>query len=78
MICRKKQDAEKTICQYVDSILTTVNPCNPDDGHWEKPSTHSCKKRFDDISESEWEKIMKLSKFSTLEAFTVFISLLFA
>ena len=56
LIIKEGQDAETVICQYVDSILTTVNPCNPDDEHWEKPSTHPCKKKFDDISKSEWDK----------------------
>ena len=73
LIIKEGQDAEKTICQYVDSILTTVNPCNPDDGHWEKPLTHSCKKDLMIYLKVDGKKIMKISKFST-EAFMVFIT----
>ena len=56
LIINEGQDAETAICQYVDSILTMVNPCNPDDEYWEKPLTHPCKKRLDDISKNEWDK----------------------
>ena len=51
----KGQDAETVICQYVDSILSTVNPCNPDNSNWVKPATHPCQKKFEDIPKSEWD-----------------------
>ena len=56
LIIKEGQDAETAICQYIDSILTTVNPCNSDNSHWVKPATHPCKKKIEDISKSEWDK----------------------
>lgn len=50
------QKAERTICDYVDSLISTDNPCNPDELNWMKPKTHPCKRRFHDIKENEWDK----------------------
>jgi hypothetical protein len=36
--------AEKEICQYHDSLLTTINPVNPEE--WSRPETHPCKVKF--------------------------------
>ena len=38
--------AEKAICQYHDSLLTTMNPTDPNE--WVKPSIHPCKVKFED------------------------------
>lgn len=55
-LIKEGQEAEKTICNYVDFLMSTENPCNPDDGNWVKPNTHPCKKKFEDIDKKEWNK----------------------
>ena len=41
-------EAEKIVCEYVDNILTTINPIEP--SLWSVPKTHPCKKSFDSLS----------------------------
>ncbi len=48
------QKAENIICDYVDSLTSTNNPCNLDNSNWVKPKIHPSRKRFDDIKENEW------------------------
>ncbi|CAB4010673.1 ATP-dependent DNA helicase PIF1, partial [Paramuricea clavata] len=41
--------AADTACQYVDWLLSTVNPNPPDEDMWIKPELHPCQKRHNDI-----------------------------
>ena len=41
--------AEETICRYVDSLVTTINPNHPDKHSWVRPNVHPCKNRFSEI-----------------------------
>ena len=49
------KNAERKVCQYVDWLLTTVNPLPPDTETWIKPKAHPCQKRHQDVSESDLE-----------------------
>ena len=46
------QKAAETVCQYVDWLLSTVNP-NPPDEMWIRPETHPCQRRHHNIPEHE-------------------------
>ena len=46
--------AERIVCQYVDYLMTTTNPCDPEE--WVKPSQHPCKRHYFEISQDEWDK----------------------
>lgn len=52
----KGKEAEKIICNYVDFLTSTENPCNPDDGNWVKPNIHPCKKKIEEIEKLKWDK----------------------
>ena len=45
--------AADTACQYVDWLLSTVNPNPPDKDMWIRPQVHPCQKRHHDIPEHE-------------------------
>ena len=45
--------AADTACQYVDWILSTVNPNPPDEDMWIRPQVHPCQKRHNDIPDHE-------------------------
>ena len=45
--------AAETTCQYVDWLLSTVNPLPPDEDMWIKPPVHPCQKCHDDIPDHE-------------------------
>ena len=45
--------AAHTACQYVDWLLSTVNPNPPDEDMWIRPEVHPCQKRHNDIPEFE-------------------------
>ena len=45
--------ASNQICEYIDSILTTVNPQPPDSVSWTKPGIHPCKVRYEDIPDDK-------------------------
>ena len=47
------QKAGDTVCQYVDWLLSTVNPNLPDEGIWIRPETHPCQRRHSDIPEHD-------------------------
>lgn len=51
---REGHEAEAAICNYVDFLMSTQNPCNTDD--WAKPALHPCKREFQDIKKGEWDK----------------------
>ncbi|CAB3977795.1 ATP-dependent DNA helicase PIF1 [Paramuricea clavata] len=46
------QKAADTVCQYVDWLLSTVNPNPPDEDMWIRPEVHPCQ-RSSDIPEHE-------------------------
>jgi len=50
---KKGKDAETIICNYVDYLMSTQNPTNPDI-NWVKPKNHPCKLRFQDI-QNDWD-----------------------
>ena len=45
--------AAQTACQYVDWLLSTVNPNPPDDDMWIRPQVHPCQRSYKDIPEHE-------------------------
>ena len=45
--------ATKTICDYVDSLLSTWNPSPPFQNNWSKPGVHPCKLHYLDLSHDE-------------------------
>ncbi len=49
------QKAADTVCQYVDWLLSTVNPNPPDEDMWIKPEIHPCQKMFNKISDNEFQ-----------------------
>lgn len=42
-------EAHQRVCQYVDWLLSAVNPNPPEDVIWVRPDIHPCQKRFKDI-----------------------------
>ena len=47
------QKAADTVCQYVDWLLSTMNPNPPDEDMWIRPEVHPCQRRHDHIPERE-------------------------
>ncbi|CAB4043659.1 Hypothetical predicted protein, partial [Paramuricea clavata] len=47
------QKAADTVCQYVDWLLSTVNPNPPDEDMWIRPEVHPCQKSHHNIPEHE-------------------------
>ena len=45
--------AANTVCQYVDWLLSTVNPNPPDDGNWIRPEIHPCQRQHSDICDHD-------------------------
>ena len=45
--------AANTVCQYVDWLLSTVNPNPPDDGNWIRPEIHLCQRQHSDICDHD-------------------------
>ena len=45
------QMAADTVCQYVDWLLSTINPNSPDENMWIRPQTHPCQRSHLDIPE---------------------------
>ena len=43
---QKGKMATKTVCEYVDSLLSTWNPEHPCQNNWSRPIVHPCKQRF--------------------------------
>ena len=46
-------EAADTVCQYVDWLLSTVNPNPPDEDMWVRPELHPCQRNHHDIPEHE-------------------------
>ena len=49
------KNAERTICDYVDLLMSTWNP-NPPSETWSKPASHPYKKSYCNIAKENWEK----------------------
>ena len=47
--------AAETACQYVDWLLSTVNPMPPEEDTWVRPPVHPCQKHHEDIPDYEQE-----------------------
>ena len=47
-------NAAAIACQYVDWLLSTINPNPPDENVWLRPQIHPCQRQYKDIP--EWEK----------------------
>ena len=47
------QRAADTVCQYVDWLLSTVNPNSPDEDMWIRPNLHPCQRSHNQIHEHE-------------------------
>ena len=47
------QKAADTVSQYVDWLLSTINPNPPDEDMWIRPETHPCQRRHQDIPDHE-------------------------
>ena len=45
--------AETTTCDYVDKLMSTMNPNIPDGCAWNLPEIHPCKKRYNYVNETE-------------------------
>ena len=43
--------ASQQICQYVDTLMSTYNPCPPDSEIWIKPKIHPCKQRHECVAD---------------------------
>lgn len=50
---QKGKEATKTICDYVDSLLSTWNPKLPCENNWAKPVVHPCKQHYLHLSHNE-------------------------
>ena len=50
------ETVETKICNYVDNLMSTMNPSPDDECAWQKPGVHPCKKRFANITEREPEE----------------------
>jgi hypothetical protein len=55
LILEQAQKASKTVCNYVDSLLSTWNPQFPNEGTWQKPKVHPCSRRYNEIPQTETE-----------------------
>ena len=62
MLFKKQQEykegceAEKAICECVDFLMSTQNPCNADNNYWLKPQVHPCEAQFEHIGKDDWDK----------------------
>ena len=51
----KGKDAEQLVCQYVDFLLSTRDPCSPDEG-WSKPNCHPCQTSYLSLQSNDLER----------------------
>ena len=72
---KEGREAEKAICDYVDFVMSTQNPCNAD--NWSKLQFHPCKAQFEQIKTNKWDKDYE-DLLNTVEAYTMFHSILSA
>ena len=47
------QIAADTVCQYLDWLLSTINPNPPDEDMWIRPEIHPCQRSHHDIPEHD-------------------------
>lgn len=52
---QKGKKAESVVCQYVNFLLTTWNPCSPDED-WSEPDCHPCKKSYLNLETANMEE----------------------
>ena len=50
------ESAESQVCEYVDSLMTAVNPIDGPIDEWVKPNIHPCKRKLETIPEEEIEQ----------------------
>ena len=53
---KEGMQAEKQVCDYVDQLMSTCNPCHPDEGGWGKPDKHPCGIPYLDINDTMWDE----------------------
>ena len=51
----KSKDAEQLVCQYVHFLLSTWNPCSPNEG-WSKPNCHPCQTSYLSLQSNDLER----------------------
>ena len=51
----KGKDAEQLVCHYVDFLLSTWNPCSPDEG-WSKPNYHPFETSYLSLESKDMER----------------------
>ena len=55
-------EASKTICQYADWLLSTVNPLSPEENFWQKLFwPHPCQRKYKDIDDMNTDYVDLLS-----------------
>ena len=47
------EKAADTVCQYVDWLLSTINPNPPDEDVWMRSEVHPCQRNHHDIHEND-------------------------
>lgn len=47
------KNATDKVCQYIDWLLSTVNPNPPHENMWMRPALHPCQKRHEDVLDFE-------------------------
>lgn len=52
---KERKNAESIVCQYVDFLLSTRNPCPPDDG-WSKLDIHPCQTSYLSLKYNQMEE----------------------
>lgn len=55
-VIKKGNEAEKKISDYVDSLMTAINPSPPSEDNWAKPVIHPCKRKLSQIPDSQLEQ----------------------
>lgn len=65
---------EATICQYVDWLLSTYNPNNPEENNWIKPVIHPCQKKHVDanMTDTDYEDLL-----NTVQTYSLQFCILF-
>ena len=55
-VIEEGRQAETQVCEYVDQLMSTCNPCHPEEECWEKPDIHPCKVPYPEINDSMWDE----------------------
>ena len=51
-LVNKGKTAKQQVCDYVDTLVTTYNPCTPEEG-WVKPNVFPCKRKLEDLNDED-------------------------